>query len=83
VTRPTTKSILAAGTLALAVSVGPAARAPRGLSPSSIANLPGDGGGTRLSSIAGGGAAPWDDDPDSGDGGEDDGGGDDDSWSGK
>ena len=81
-TRSRTKSILAAGTLALAVSVGHTAPAPRGLSPSSIANLPGDGGGTRLSSVAGGGAAPWDDDPDSGDGGEE-GGGDDDSWSGK
>jgi hypothetical protein len=93
VMKPTTKSILAAGTLALAVTAGPAGQAPpaviapasRSSEPVSAARSPMDDGEALASacpsSLAGGRAAPRDDDPDSGDGGESDGGGDDDGGS--
>jgi len=84
VTKPT-KSILAAGTLALAVTASraaPAKRTAAALSPgpASAARLPSDDRKTLASlcpsSLAGGENAPRDDDPNSGEG---DGGGDDES----
>ena len=92
VTKPKTKSILAAGALALAVTASPAAQAPpAGIAPAawssgpaSAAQSPMDDGEAPASacpsSLAGGRAAPRDDDPDSEDGGESDGSGDDDRW---
>ena len=84
-----TKSILAAGTLALAVAITRVAPAPRPAvataapspNPASTALVPGDDGEAlarvSCSSIAGLGTAPRDDGSDSGDGGESDDGGDD------
>jgi hypothetical protein len=88
-TKPMTKSILAAGTLALAVTitrVAPALRsavATAAPAPASPWVSPGDGDESlaRASSLAGIGAAPRDDESDSGDGGEGDDGGDDDDSS--
>ena len=90
VTKPKTKGILAAGTLALAVTASHAgqappaavAPAPSSSEPASAARSPMDDGEAPASacpsSPAGGRDAAQDDDPDSGDGGESDDSGDDD-----
>ncbi len=91
-TKPKTKSILAAGALALAVTASPAAQAPVAIAPapwssepaSPAQSLTDDGEALASacpSSLAGGPSGPRDDDPDSGDGGESDGSGDDDGGS--
>jgi hypothetical protein len=82
-TKPMTKSILTAGTLALAIATPRVGPAPCGAAPStaaaSTAPVPGDGEETLArtsgSPLAGVGAGPQDDGSDSGDQGD---GGDDD-----
>ena len=87
VTKPKTKSILAAGTLALAVTASPAGQAPAAAAApaawSSAARWAMDEAPAYAcpSSLAGGRAAPQDDGPDSGDGGESDDSGEDDGGS--
>jgi len=87
-TKPVTESVLAAGALALVVTitrVGPAPRAPvaaaaHSPAPASECSVRDDGDALALvprADLAGAGAVPQDDGSDSGDGGESDDGGDD------